>query len=127
EILRGKRAVESRLHHQHDGIEGVATWGWLSKKRERNNQRCEQDDFFFKQKTAYEIFSVDRRNPNMTLDELQAGRSRIELSPQSEGTCRGAGIKYQSDGAAIPLRPSKNRQRSEERDQNNRCNQANHA
>src|SRR5439155_3833716 len=100
---------------------------WLTNIINTINRLCELDFFFFKQKTAYEIFSVDRRNPNMTLDELQAGRSRIELSPQSEGTCRGDGIKYQSDGAAIPLRPSKNRQRSEERDQNNRCNQANHA
>ena len=101
--------------------------GGARNANERNNQRCEQDEQQTQAIDADEIFSVDRRNPNMTLDELQAGRSRIELSPQSEGTCRGDGIKYQSDGAAIPLRPSKNRQRSEERDQNNRCNQANHA
>jgi hypothetical protein len=63
----------------------------------------------------------------MMLNELQARRSGIKLSPQSQRACSGDGVKHQSDDSAIPLRPDADCKRAKERNENDRCNYANHA
>src|SRR6202035_4660269 len=76
---------------------------------------------------ANQIFSVDRRNPRTTFDELQARRSCIKLLPQPQRACRGKGVKHQSDDAAISLRPDEDCKCAKQRNENDCCNYANHA
>ena len=122
-----ERAIERRPHYEHRRIEPAAAWSRSGDKCEWNDERREQDEQQTQSINANQILSVDRRNPRMTLDELHTRPSGIELSPQSQRARRGDGVKYQSDDAAISLRPDPDRKRAKQRNENDGCNHANHA
>ena len=113
------------MHYQHGRAEAAVHS--LCEKCKGDDQRGEQDEKEAQAIDAHQILGTDNGNPIMAFHQLEAGRGGVEISPQSESTRSGDGVEHQSDWAAIPLRPRADRERSEERDENNRRNQANHA
>ena len=82
EILCRECAVERGLHYEHGRTEPAdAAWSRSGKKCEWNDERREQEEQQTQPIDSNQIFSVDRRNPRMMLNELQACRSGIKLSP----------------------------------------------
>ena len=116
EILGGERAVERRLRHEHE--RAGAAFEALRGKGERKHERRQQNEKQTQAIDADQIFGADRRNPDVTFDQLQARRGDVEFLPEHHRVERGERIKDERNGARVLWLPDVKRDRTGQGNQN---------